>query len=62
MTQAPDGAVSETDKDAESAAADRGTSVAQHDGTMQTLREMDENACLAEQNLPCMPAAIDAAN
>jgi hypothetical protein len=38
----------------------RGTSAAQHTGTMQTPREMDENACLAEQNLPCLPTALDA--
>jgi hypothetical protein len=62
MTQALGGAVSGADKDSESAATDRGTSVAQHNGTMQTRREMDESACQAEQNLPCMPAAIDATN
>jgi hypothetical protein len=41
--------------------SDRGRSAAQHNGTMQTLRETDENACLAEQNLPSLPAALEAA-
>ena len=43
------------------AVSDSGTSAAQHTGTMQATREMNENACLAEQNLPCLPAALEAA-
>ena len=60
ITKAPGGTASETDKDSEKAARDRGTSAAQDTRTMQTLCETDENACLADQNLPCSPAAFDA--
>jgi hypothetical protein len=60
ITKAPGRTASDADKDSEKATADRGTSAAQHTGTMQTLCETDENACLAEQNLPCSPAAFDA--
>jgi len=40
--------------------SDRGGSAAQHNGTMQTLPETDEDACQAEQKLPCLPAAFEA--
>jgi hypothetical protein len=43
------------------AVSDSGTPAAQHTGTMQATCEMNENAGLAEQNLPCLPAAIEAA-
>ena len=43
------------------AVSDRGTLAAQQTGTMEATHEMNETACLAEQNMPCLPAAIEAA-
>ena len=43
------------------AVSGRGTLAAQHAGTMQATHEMNETACLAEQNMPGLPAAIEAA-
>ena len=41
------------------AVSGRGTLAAQHTGTMQATHEMNETACLAEQNMPCLPVALD---
>jgi len=43
------------------AVSEHGTSAAEHAGTMQATHEMNKNAALAEQNLPALVAALEAA-
>jgi hypothetical protein len=61
-SQASDAAKLTTQEQAlNTAVSERGMSAAQHTGTMQASHEMNENASLAEQNLPALLVETEAA-